>query len=59
MPKRKAIEVTQEMIAAGVKVLNARISDAPRIYPDEEIVTMIFDAMLAASASRIAGSATQ
>ena len=48
------IQVTEEMIRAGVKELNAHLSDAPRVLPDEEIVALIFSAMRDASTSDVA-----
>ena len=40
-------EIPEEAIRAGVSTLNAHVSDEYRILPDEDIVRMIFHAMLA------------
>jgi hypothetical protein len=45
MDENSSIEVTDEMAQAGISALVSCISDAPRILPDNEIVTVIFSAM--------------
>ena len=42
---KEKIEITPEMIEAGVGELVRHISDAQRILPDEKIVSRVFVAM--------------
>jgi hypothetical protein len=49
MADPKSIEVTSEMMMAGVAAFKKYISDdCMRVYADEDIVTSIFEAMLCA-----------
>ena len=42
---KSEVVVTDEMIAAGVSVLNSHVSDDHRVLPDESIVEKIFSEM--------------
>jgi hypothetical protein len=44
--KRKAIKVTDKMISNGVRALRRHVGDAWFVLTDEEIVEVIFRAML-------------
>ena len=43
------IEITPEMLEAGVMALNSHTSDEYRVLPDEEIVEEIFNQMFGVS----------
>jgi hypothetical protein len=43
------IEITPEMIEAGVRVLNRHTSDEHRVLPDEDIILQIVRAVEAAA----------
>ena len=48
-----SVQVTQPMIDAGVRELNAHTSDEFRVLPDEEIVEAIFLAMLKCESQQV------
>ena len=59
MDEKKSIDVTPEMISSGVEALRAHVGDACFVLTDEEIVEIIFSAMLAEYKSDTPGPKVQ